>query len=550
MKKIILLISAAVMALSLASCGSAEKMAKQAESVIVECNPSPLTVKGGQVTADLTVSYPKGYFNKKAILEVTPVIVYDGGECAIDPLMYQGEKVKNNYKVVPAAGGTVKETVTFPYKEGMAQSKLELRGRATTNSKKWVAMPTKKVADGCNITETLASNKGYYAPKDHGYQAIINMAPEGQVMYRINSAEVRSSELKSTSVKDFQEALKEIAANDRKALKNIEIVAYASPDGSEALNDKLSNNRSKTADKAFGTITKKEDSVKGVAKNVKSVGEDWEGFQEMVTKSNVEDKDLILRVLGMYSDANVREREIKNMASIYQDLAKDVLPQLRRARFIANVEFTNYTEEELVKLVKDDIEILDEPALLKAATLFKDPAQKKALYNKAVSKYNSEKAKYDLACVALCEDNVAEAKKQLVKCESNDPDVINLAGVIAFRNGDIKEAQKCFALSKTPDAVKNQGLCALISGDYATAVAKCGDKGTDAAVARLMNGNVAGALAACGDCKCPKANYIRAICYARQGKVSDAKAALKKATDADAALAKRAETDIEFATIR
>jgi len=550
MKKIILLISAAVMALSLASCGSAEKMAKQAESVIVDCNPSPLTVKGGQVAADLNVSYPKGYFNKKAILEVTPVIVYNGGECAIEPLMFQGEKVKNNYKVVPAAGGTVKESVVFPYKEGMAQSTLELRARATTNGKKWVTLPTKKVADGCNITETLASKKGFYNLKDHGYQAIINMAPEGQVMYRINSAEVRGSELKSTSVKDFQAALKEIAANDRKALKNIEIVAYASPDGAESLNNKLSDSRSKTADKAFKSITKKEDSVKGVTKNVKSVGEDWTGFQEMVTKSNVEDKDLILRVLSMYSDANVREREIKNMASIYQDLAKDVLPQLRRARFIANVEFTNYTEEELVNLVKDDIEILDEPALLKSATLFKDAAQKKALYNKAVAKYNSEKAKFNLACMALCEDNVAEAKKQLAKCNANDPDVINLAGVCAFRNGDLKEAQKCFALSKTEDAVKNQGLCALISGDYANAVSKLGNKGTDAAVAKLMTGNAAAALAAVGDCQCAKANYIRAICFARQGKVADAKAALKKATDADAALAKRAETDIEFATIR
>ena len=177
--------------LSFASCKSAEQMAKDAENVIVKCNPSPLVVKGGMIDADLTVTYPADYFNKKAILEVTPVIVYAGGEEKGAPIMFQGEKVENNYRVVPAAGSTVNQHVSFPYLEGMAVCHLELRGRCTTNGgKKWVTLPTKKVADGANITETLASKCGVYSLKDHEYQPVLYFTPEGRK--RARSAPARS----------------------------------------------------------------------------------------------------------------------------------------------------------------------------------------------------------------------------------------------------------------------------------------------------------------------------------------------------------------------
>ena len=549
MKKITLIFTMAAALLSFASCKSAEQMAKDAENVIVKCNPSPLVVKGGKIDADLTVTYPKDYFNKKAVLEVTPVIVYAGGEEKGAPIMFQGEKVENNYRVVPAAGSTVNQHVSFPYVEGMAVCHLELRGRCTTNAgKKWVTLPTKKVADGANITETLASKSGVYSLKDHEYQPIIYFTPEGQVMYKMNSSEVRSSELRSQSVKDFQATVKEMAANERTQVKGIDVVAYASPDGKEDFNNKLSDNRSKSASKAFNQV-KKGQSIDNVPTNVKSVGEDWEGFQEMVNKSNIQDKDLILRVLSMYNDPNVREREIRNMSSIYKDLADDVLPQLRRARFIANVEYTNYTDEELQTLMQENADVLDEPALLKAATLCKDSKDKKALYNKAVQKYNSKKAVYNLACVALDDNDMEAFKAQIAKCDKTDADVINLLGVAAMREGDMGAAETYFKASNTADAVKNLGTCELVKGNYAEAAAKCGDKGPNAALANLLSGNTDKALACVKDCTCPTGSYIRAIVYNRQGKVSQAKEELKKATDACSKLAERATTDIEFANL-
>ena len=549
MKKFVTLISLVAAAVAVTSCASADKMAKMAEQVVVTCNPSPLTVQGGKVTAQISVSYPEKYFCPKAILEVTPVMVYATGETAGEVLKYQGEKVTDNYRVVPSAGGTVTETVVFDYDPAMATSVLELRAQATTNNgAKWVTLPTKKVADGCIATETLICKCGHFCLKDSGYQEIIQMNPEGQVMYQINSAVVRNSELKGQSVADFQEALKEALANERKELKGIEVVAYASPDGGEDLNNRLSENRSKSADKAFKKVAKNTN-TKGVPTEVKSIGEDWEGFQELVGNSNIEDKDLILRVLSMYKDSNVREREIRNMSSIYQDLAKDVLPQLRRARFIADVEFTNYSEAELLDLVQKNSDILDEPALLKAAELCKDKADKVALYKKAIDKYNSASAKYDLAVLALKDKDLNAAEAQLKKCDLKDADVVNLAGVCALRNGDLASAKSCFEAAKTADAQKNLGVCAALSGDYATAVEKLGDKGPDAAVAKLLNGNTTGAMTALDGCTCPKADYIRAICLNRQGKVTEAKAALKKATDKDEKLAERAKTDIEFANL-
>ncbi|MCQ2166650.1 MAG: hypothetical protein MJY49_04380 [Bacteroidales bacterium] len=548
MKKFLYIVAAAALAVSMSSCASAEKMAKMADQVKVTCNPEVLAVKGGVIPADLTVTYPEKFFAPKAILEVTPVIVYEGGEEALEPLMFQGEKVDNNYRVVARDGGVVNQSLVFPYKKGMAKSTLELRGRCTVDGgKTWVALPTKKVADGCNITETLAGH-GYYGVKADGYQEIINLNPEGQVMYQINSSEVRSKELKNDSVNDFLKALDEIKANDRETLKGIDIVAYASPEGSEDLNNKLSDNRSKSADKAFGKITKKS-GIEGSAKSVKSVGEDWEGFKSLVTNSNIEDKDLILRVLNMYSDPKVREKEIRNMSSIFQDLAKDILPQLRRARFIANVEYRNYSDEELQELIKTDIDVLDEPALLKAASLCKDKADKKTLYKKAVEKYNSEKANFALACVALDECNVEEAEQYLALCSGADADVLNLKGVCAMRKGELDKAEVYFNNSNTADAQKNLGVCAILRGDYAKAAQKCGDKGVDAALAQLLAGNTDKAIAI-AKCKCPKAQYVKAIALARQGKNTEAKEALQKATEGGCkCLAERAANDIEFANL-
>lgn len=553
MKKTLYSLALATIALCAISCASAEKMAKDAENVKVLCTPELLILKGGKVETDVTVTCPKNYFNPKAIVEVTPVIVYDGGEEALDVLCFQGEKVQNNYRTVAKNGGVVNQHLCFNYKDGMAKSYLELRGRCTVNNgKTWVTLPTKKVAEGCNITETLAG-RGFYSAKDSGYQSILTRQTEGHVMYNINSSKVRSSELKNQSIKDFLAAIKELSDNGREELASIDVVAYASPDGKEDFNNKLSDNRSRTADKAFKQITKKSN-LNDVEKNVKSVGEDWDGFKQLVFNSNIEDKDLILRVLSMYNDPRLRENEIRNMSSVFEDLAKDILPQLRRARFIANIEHRNYSDAELLDLVANDIDALDENALLKTAELTADKDSKKTIYNKAVEKFGSKTALFNLAVLALdcgkC-GNVEDAEKYLANCDASDADVINLKGVCQMRKGNLDEAEKIFKnLGDDENATKNLGLVELLRGNYSEAMAKCGNKGVDAGVAHLLAKDIAGAIDAVKDCNCPKAHYLRAIALNRLGKVTEAKAALEQATTGCKCLAKRAETDVELANLK
>ena len=544
MKKGIKFLSAAILGIAAVACSSPEKMAEMAENVTVKCNPAVLEVVAGEIDATVSVTYPEDYFHPKAILEVTPVIVYEGGEVKMEPYMFQGEKVQDNYQVVPSAGTTVTKKVHFAYAPGMEKCYLELRGTVKYKAKS-IDLPTKKVADGANTTYMLVCQKGKLDLKADNYQEIIKQTAEGQVLYTINNATVRNSQLKSQSIKDFQAALEEIKANERKTITSTDVVAYASPDGDVALNEKLSDNRSKSAEKAFGKVTKKNPVDAPV--NVKSIGEDWEGFQSLVAGSDIEDNDLIIRVLSMYSDPAVREKEIKNMSAVYKTLAKEVLPELRRARFIANVEYQNYTNEELLSLIEENIDVLDETALLRAATLVKENDQKVAIYKKAVEKYNSANGQYNLAVTYLKMDKVNDAKAALGKC-AQDSDWNNAMGVIALREGKKDEAAKYFKAAGSETAKENLAVVDVLNGKYADAAAKlAGKDGYNAALVALLNGNTAPAAAL--KCDCPNAAYLRAVAAARQGKADAVKANIEKASKCEK-LAERAAKDIEFAQFR
>ena len=545
MRKEIKNLAMAIVAIAAVGCASPEKMAEMAESVTVTCDPSPLEVVAGKIDATVSVTYPADYFHKKAILEVTPVIVFDGGEAAMTPFMYQGEKVKDNYTVVSSDGQTVTEKVHFDYVEGLEACHLELRGVVIYKARTW-DLPIKKVADGANTTYMLVGlggKAGHVAYKADNYQEVIPQTAEGQILYTINSADVRRKELKSESIKDFQAALDEIKANERKTLKGTEVVAYASPDGGESLNAKLSDKRSKSGAKAWSKVI----GGREVADpEVKSVGQDWEGFQELVAKSDIEDKDLIIRVLSMYSDPAVRESEIKNMSEVYTVLKKEVLPELRRARFIANVEYQNYTAEELLKLVDENSDVLDEEALLRSASLVKDLDAKEAIYKKAVDKYNSDRAQFNLGVVYLEKGNLGKAEKAFAKVETKDADLKTAEGVIALRNGDLAAAQKAFAAAGDTE---NQAVVDILNGNYAKAAAAL--KGTNSfneALADVLTGNLSAASAAL-KCNCPKSEYLRAIIAARQGNKAEVAAHLAKASECEA-LKARAEKDIEFAQCR
>ena len=546
MKKSFKILSSAVLGLAAVACSSPEKMAEMAESVSVQCDPAVLEVVANNINATVSVTYPADYFHSKAILEVTPVLVYEGGEVEMAPFTYQGEDVKDNYKVISSDGSTVTEKVSFEYVPGMEKSYLELRG-VVKYKKKVIEMPAKKAADGANTTYMLVDKSGKLDYKADNYQEIIKQTAEGQILYTINSSYVRGSQFKSESIKAFQAALDEIKANERKDIVNTDIIAYASPDGGEELNAKLSDKRSETAEKAFGKVTKGHEVEAPV--NVTSVGQDWEGFKELVSESDIEDKDLIIRVLSMYSDPEVREKEIKNMSAVYQSLKKEILPELRRARFIANVEFTNYSNEELLALIDENIDILDEEALLRAASVVKDNASKIEIYKKAIEKYSSARAQYNLGVAYIYSNDLANAKTALAKA-AKDADWQNAMGVIALREGDNASAAKYFAASGNATSKENAAVLDILDGKYADAAAKLAsaDNCCNKTLAYILTDQLDKASSS-ATCACAKTSYLKAVIAARQGKADDVKKYIGEASK-DKDLAERATKDIEFAQYR
>ena len=545
MKKTLKTFAAALMAVAAVACASPEKMAKMADAVKVSCNPSVLEVVNDQIFATVTVDCPKDYFNPKVIMEVTPVIVYEGGEAAMKPFKYQGDKVKDNYKVISSNGQTITEQLKFDYVEGMEKCFLELRSRVIAGNKS-IALPSKKVADGANTTYMLVKRQGDVSFKPDAYKDILTSTAEGQIKYLVNSSEVRNSELKGDSVKEFLAALDAIEKDERATITGTEVVAYASPEGAEDRNNKLSGDRSASGKKAWDKVTKGYDTVDP---SVRSVGEDWEGFQQLVAESNIEDKDLILRVLSMYSDPAVRENEIKNMSQVYTALKGEVLPELRRARLIANVEYKNYTNEELLELLEQNADILDEEALLRAASVVNDFAKKENIYKKAVERYNSDRAQYNLAATYLAQGKDALAEQALAKVKANDADVQNAKGVIALRNNDLDTAEALFRKAAgNEDAKANLGIVQILTGRYDEAAETLKDKKgccNNTVLAYILTDQLDKAAAA-AHCKDTRVQYLKAIIAARQGDAQGVKDNLANAFASDEWKA-RAANDVEFA---
>ena len=544
--KIILLGTAMVAA---ASCSkSLSEQMKLAENVQIECTPEVLALVGDQIPVDLTVTYPDGYFHPKAILEVTPVLVYGGGEEQKGPtFVYQGEKVLDNFKVVYKTGGTVKEHFAFNYADGVEQAYLELRGVARYKDKE-IAIPAVKVADGTIVTQRLAETEGYFSYKKDNYQAVLHEQAEGQVMYDYNSSTIKGSELRSQSIKELQAALAAIEADPRYSVKGTSVVAYASPEGGQAYNAKLSDQRAASAEKAWSQVTGDKNAPDNL--EVRSIGQDWEGFREAVAKSDIEDKALILRVLSMYSDPAVRENEIKNMSKVYTEINKNVFPELRRARFITEMDYQNFTDEELVELSRSAIDLLDEEGLLRVASITTDASRKTVLYNKAVNKFDSDRARFNLAAMALDDERPDAAARQLDAIKAQDADVLNARGVVELQRGDRKAAADWFRKAGTAESKANLGLIELMEGRYdAAAKQLAGTKGVNGAIASLLAGNLDEAEARV-TCKCGHAEYVRAIIAARKGDADGVKTHLANLEAKDKQLYEKSRTDIEFAKYR
>ena len=534
-----------VAAVAFVSCNNAAKMAELAEQVKITCNPAVLEAIAGNINADVTVNFPADYFYPKARLTVVPVLKYAGGEVEGESFEYQGQKVTENYKMVSKDGASINEHINFQFKNGMEKSELVARATVRYKGKTYKFPEDIKIADGCNTTYMLVDKSGSYHMMGDNYQEVIPEEVEAQILYLINSADVRNAQLKSTDIKGYQAAVAEIMNDQRRSIKGTDIVAYASPDGPEAKNNTLSDKRGASAEKAFSKVAK---DIETGAVNTKSIGEDWEGFQELVNASNIEDKDLILRVLSMYSDPNVREREIKNMSSVYKSLANNILPELRRARFITNVEYQNYTPEELTSLVNSNIDVLDEEALLRAASLIDNPNAKQAIYKQAINKYNSDRARYNSA-VYYENGDLAAANNALAAVKADEYCFKNLKGILLMQEGNYVEASKIFAQSDCENAKANSAVIDILNGNYKQASDKLAGTGnSNEGLAFILSNQLDKASAALTE-DCPCKAYQRAIVAARKGDAAKAQSELKNAS-ANEDLAKRAATDIEFAKVK
>ncbi len=548
MKNRISLLMLAFAALVVASCSSPEKMKKQADLVSTSCEPQVLEIRADVIEARYTVSFPEKYFHPKAMLELTPVLVYEGGEVAGPVKMLQGEKVEANNTVIPKTGGKITEAVKFDYKPGMEKSRLELRAKVLYKDNVYPFDEARKLADGAIATYKLADNAGTPSLAANKYQKVITQSQEAQFTYRVNVSNIPNSELSKQDVKALQDFMASVDNDARKQAKGVNIISAASPEGPLNVNEPLAVNRGKSAEAALKNLTKKV-KAKGAMSHT-NISEDWDGFRDLVAASDMQDKDLILRVLGMYSDPVVREREIKNMSNVYGILKDKVLPQLRRSRMIAEVDWANYTDQELVDMVNNNnIEGLDVEGLLYAATLVNDNNTKVNIYTKAAEKYNDYRAYNNLAYAQLMNNNTAAAKAALAKASNqNDAAVKNNLGVVALREGRMQDAVKAFNESGNNEAKSNLGITSIVAGNYTAAATSLSNTNSyDEALANVMAGNLDKASTILSKLNTAKADYLKAVIAARKGNCTEVGTNLKNAYSKDASLKQRAANDIEFA---
>ena len=543
MKAINILLAAAAV-LTAVACSSQKPVQNAASELGVSCEPHILEVVGGKVDAAVTINFPAGYLKTNAMMVTTPVMVFAGGQRTGKAYIYQGEQIKANYRVIPLKGGRHTQNISFDFVSGMEQSVLQLQCKIMIGDKT-MELPPIKVADGCIATYRLADLSGEYAPKPDGFERISNYTTETSILFDVNSSQVKNNTQNNSALEVYKSYLRELENDPRYNVTSAEIVAYASPEGGVDLNDKLSEDRAKAAEQTWTKVSGGlSDSIK-----VSSVGQDWEGFKEAMANSDIEDKDLILRVLSMYSDPEVREAEIKNLSFIYEDIKKDVFPGLRRASFVVSAEHTGYSDEELKELAEKQLIMLSEPEILHLAAITDERDNKKYYYRVTTERWGSNAGFYDLAALALDEDKIEVALAYLTHTDETDPDVLNLLGVIEMRRGRYEEALKYFELSGSEDARKNTGSAKIALGDYtAAAEALAGTGSRNEALAYILSGQADKAAAVAGD-DSARASYIAAIAAARLGDAAAVKEHLAKAVE-DPVYAEKAAKDAEFADFR
>ena len=552
MRKLTFLSLAAASALTLTSCSKLGPLS--ADNVTV--TPTPLEAVGGEVPATINATFPAKYMKKKAVVTVTPVLKYEGGEVTSASSTFQGEKVQGNgTTVLYKAGGNYTMRATFPYQEAMQQSDLFLRFDAKLG-KKVVNLPDLKVGYGVIATSdllrhTLGSANPALAPD--AYQRIISQKQEAQIKYLVNQANIRASELKTTSIQDFAKILKEINDNQETLkLQNIEVSAYASPEGRYDFNEKLAEKRQDTSSKFISDQLKQNKMQADV--DTKFTAEDWDGFQQLVSTSTIQDKDIILRVLSMYEDPAEREQQIRNMSVVYDEIAKGILPELRRARLIANYDVIGRSDAQIQEQFQADAQELSIEELLYGANLQGDNAQKQQWYEKAAQVYsNDARAFNNLANLAYQRGDLATAASYVQKAKSlnpSSPEVATNEALLALANGNVEGAEAALAKGNGANSYSEiLGNLNLAKGNYAAAAANLSGINTNsAALAQILNQDYAAATRTLNNIKNADAytSYLKAVLAARQGDGGAVEEALRSAIQQNPSLAARAAKDLEF----
>ncbi|MDR0961752.1 MAG: hypothetical protein LBM62_04230 [Mediterranea sp.] len=539
----------AAMIFALSSCSS--KMGELSSDYFT-VTPQVLEAVGGKVPATINGKFPEKYFNKKAVVEVTPVLRWNGGEAKGQPATFQGEKVEGNdqsisYKV----GGNYTMKTVFDYVPEMAKSELYLDFKATIGNKA-ITIPSVKIADGVIATSELVGQTLESANPALGadaFQRIIKEKKDANIMFLIQQANIRNSELKSA--KAFNADVQDVNAAANKKISNIEVSAYASPDGGMDLNTKLAVNRQDNTAKMINKDLKK--AKIDAAVDTKYTAEDWEGFQELVQKSNLQDKEVILRVLSMYQDPERREQEIKNISSVYKTLADEILPQLRRSRLTLNYEVIGKSDDEIANLAATDAQQLNLEELLYAATLTNDAAKKESIYTKATQLFPGDyRAFNNLGKLAYEAGNVDKAEGFLKKAQSikDAPEVNMNLGLVSLIKGDKAAAETYFGkASGTKELNQSLGNLYVAQGQYDRAVNAFGDTNTNsAALAQILakDYNKAKNTLANVEKKDAYTDYLNAVLGARTNNTSMVLSSLRNAIAKDSTLAKKAASDLEF----
>ena len=547
----VLLLAAAVVS----SCSSLDKMKKNASLVKYEVTPKVLEAHAGKVAAAVKATYPEKYFDKNTTLKITPVLVYEGGEVAFDEMLYaQGELVQANNKSVSWTGGTINWSGDVDYKPEMRVSEFMLRIEASRKGKTLAFDPI-KLADGVIATSTLVEYHAMPLFLKDNYQRVVPEQKMADILYSINRADIRPAELKAADIQAMKDYIAMVAQNERMEIKGVTASSYASPDGPLTLNEKLSLDRGKAAEKY---LQKEYGNLPELANlfSTKTTPEDWDGFKALVQESTIADKELILRVLSMYQDPVVREKEIKNMSTAYESLAEEILPQLRRSKFIVDVNLVGLSDEEILAAMKGDASALSLEQMLYSASLTTDVNEQLKFYQMAtVKEPKCYRAWNNVGWAYLNMGKADDAMVALEKAKAlkNDDIVKNNMGFAALLKGDFKASAEYFnsMSASTPESRFGLGTIAIHDGKYDQAVNLLGEKPSmNLALAQLLKGDFNKAKATMDvvkPCKCGAPSYLKAVIAARSDNRDGVMNNLREAVGYNVAWKNYAQTDLEFA---